>query len=178
MVRSTFGFVAGFALLVSACGGDSDSETFQTSVGSTKTVDKLTPAETAQFCKDGDAFAKDFEKTFTPKLCKVAGLLATTKAECDMLVNACLKEESEPDQSSGMCEPLTDCTATVGEVQKCLNDTIATFSAYLDKFPSCAQIADKSGTFPASEPVSPASCKAIEKTCPDVADFGSSVGDN
>lgn len=180
MVRAALGCVIGFALLVSACDSDSDGGggTFQTSVGSTKAVDKLTPAESAQFCKDGEAWSKDFEKTFTPKLCKIAGLGSTTKAECDMAVTACLNAPSDTSTSSGMCEPLTDCTATVGEVQKCFNDTITSLTAYLDKFPTCAQFGDKNATFPATEPTQPESCKAIAKTCPDVGDLGSELGDN
>lgn len=181
MNRLAIGFAVVGTLFSLACDSDDEggggSGTFNTSVGSSKTIDKLSSAESAQFCKDAEAWADSFSKSIGPKFCKVAGLLTDSKAECEKTVSDCVKEVSVPDESTGMCMPPENCTATVGEVEKCLNDTVTTLNSFLDKFPTCAQIADGSGSVPLSEPAQPASCKAIEKTCPDVAGVGSEFGD-
>ena len=182
MLNSKIGCVALLGVWFVACGGDDGGSTLKTSVDGSKRVDMLSSTETAQVCMDFESFAKDLEKDLKPKLCKVLALAFSgsgtpDKATCEQAVKECI---AAPDDSTDgdMCEIDKDCKATVAEVEKCVNDSFALISTYLDKFPSCAQLADGSGSVPATTPEQPASCKAIATTCPGIAstsdfdDFG------
>jgi hypothetical protein len=160
------------ATLAGACGGDDESG-FKTGVDTSKRIDQLSESETNQLCEDIYDWGVSLAKDFSPKLCKLSGLFETTREACEAAVTDCLKEPVEADDGD-MCMPLENCTATAAQVQRCLDDSIKVLGAYLDKFPSCAQLANGTGSVPASEPNEPASCKALETSCPD---FGSIFGD-
>lgn len=169
----------------SATGGSVD---FTTTVAGTKTIDKLTPAEAAQLCKDFEAASAKQTASLAPGVCKLAGLFSTlednsTQATCEAAVQSCLAEFNKPDTTEQMCEPITGCTASVAEVTKCLNDQYAAARAFFDALPTCEQNA-KGSTEPMGNgtgmgaPMQPASCKAIETTCPMIADGPSSDSDS
>lgn len=154
------------AAFVAACGGDDDSG-FQTSIDTGKSIDQLTSSESAQLCKDLTSWGEKAAKGLEPKFCKLVGVFAESKAECEKSVKDCINAPSEPDDG-GMCTPPTNCDATVAEVQKCLEDSIKALDGYLDEFPSCAELASDSVMEPA-DPGEPASCKTLEQRCPDYA---------
>lgn len=179
MLRSSLTVLVGMTLAMGACGGDDDGggSGFKTSVPSSKRVDMLSPAETQTLCQDFSKWGESLEKSLTPKICRLAGLLAPDKASCETAVKECIDEPSEP-SDGGMCEAPENCSASVGEMQACLNDTMNTLSSYLDKFPTCAQIASGSGSIPTQMPMKPASCAAIESKCPAIANgFDDIAGD-
>jgi hypothetical protein len=108
----------------------------------------------------------------------IDGIAKTSKFECDQAVGECLSQPHQPLTLSGRCDPLTNCSATVGEVQMCSYDTLLYIAAFLDEVPSCEQFWDQRNTFPRGEPMVPESCTAISNTCPEVADLVSRFGTN
>ena len=156
------------ALLLGACDDEGSSAGgFKTSIQTSKQVDKLTDTESAQLCKDLDAWGATEQKKLAPTLCRADGFESKSKAECEMAVADCIKVSPKSD-----CDALSNCSSTVAEVQKCLADSLDAITPYFSKFPTCAQLADRSAIFPARPPASPASCVAIKSKCPRVAAFG------
>lgn len=150
-------------------GGGTGSALFKTSVPGTRQADKLTPAELTQICKDLSASGDAVDKLLKPKTCKLAGVVAylltdQTQATCDDTVKSCLAKASDENE---MCQAIMNCTATVAEVIACNNDQVYAVAAFLDTYPTCAQLA--SGTTPpegTDGPQTPASCKVVEAKCP------------
>lgn len=161
-------FLVGFAMAVAACGGDDGGGSgFSTGVSGSKKLDQLSASETQQLCSDLEEWGQEVVENGRPKLCRIAGIFAEDEAQCEMLVQECINEPDEP--TPGMCEAPDNCSATVAEVQKCLDDAVVEFNKLLDQFPTCKQIASGMASVPVSQPQQPASCKAIESTCPDVS---------
>lgn len=62
----------------------------------------------------------------------------------------------------------SDCTATVGELEKCLKDYVDASFAAIDSMPSCSQVdADTDVSGLGAEPDMPRSCDVVEEKCPD-----------
>ncbi len=145
-----------------------------------KPVNQLTPDERMQACEVLQDYSVDFTEQITPKLCKITGVLAVFNRDqppaagaCDQAVNACLLlsmgDAGAPPATDNMCGAVqTNCMATVGEVEKCTNDTLTVVNAYLDLWPTCAQLAAGLGSVPFQIPSDPPSCTSIKPKCPDL----------
>ncbi|MCG5052092.1 MAG: hypothetical protein KA712_03945 [Myxococcales bacterium] len=152
-----------------------------------KRVDQLSPDELAQACKDFQNWGADFEAALTPKLCRVAGVLAAVGSpgspaanpgqSCQAAVAAC-EASATPDAGAPTetdCTAPENCTATVGELETCLNDSLARADTFLSAFPSCAMLAAGTGSLPLGLPQNPASCAPVEQKCPDLPMIGDLV---
>ena len=149
-------------------------------VDKTKPVNQLTPTELTQAFKELEASSDRLTEQTQPKLCRVVGVIAALGAEqsaadvCNQAVAACLAP-SMPDAGAGpasddMCTAQPTCSATVGEVEKCMNDMLTTVNAYLDLWPTCASAAAGMGSIP-TPPGDPVSCSSIRSKCPDLPSF-------
>lgn len=182
--------------LLSACGGDGKKKQSDAGVADArppdassgidfgldknKPVNQLTPDERVQACEALQDFSAGFTEQITPKLCKITGVLAVfgrnpppAAGTCDQAVNACLLlsmgDAGAPPATTNMCGAVqTNCMATVGEVEQCTNDTLTVVNAYLDLWPSCAQLAAGLGSVPFQIPSDPPSCTSIKPKCPDL----------
>ncbi len=93
---------------------------------------------------------------------------AELQAACQTAYEGCLAEPPTDDFSEGACDiPTENCTATVGEGEACLNDTIAAIQALESEIPSCSEVtlADLEGLGEV-EPEEPASCAVMDEKCP------------
>ncbi len=145
------------------------------SVDNSKQVGQLTEAEAGVMCEQTmKAMEGAISKSDT---CTLTGLLTAAfaggdKAVCQEAYEECMNKPEEPEDEDD-CKlddedsKLTDCTATVGEFEACINDTIAATSEAYEGL-SCdtdVETLDSMG-----DNLEPASCKAIEKKCPGLAE--------
>lgn len=167
-----------------ACGGSSDdggksSTTVNTSIPEDTKGSELTQAQTDELCDAAEAVA---EATFSESQIKptMCGFAAWSQAsafnmpsKCQDFYNECLKEPVEssgdpPVTEEGQCtKPSSTCTATVGEIEKCINDSFAQAKAMFAKFPGCADVGEEFSLEDLGSQESPASCKVVEAKCPE-----------
>jgi hypothetical protein len=138
---------AGLAL---GCGGD-DSDgagDVTTGIAPSKLLADITPSEAAQAC---ERLAAGFDRVFTRDLlvraiCTLVGAAtADTPAACATTRDMCIQEADQAGSDIMMgvdmgevdfdCEDgavLTECSATVGQLEACFNDTLDLVSATLE----------------------------------------------
>ena len=142
-----------------------------------KRINQLTPEERTQACEELQDWSEDFANEIAPKICRLAGVLAVLQSQppnlnaCGETVSRCsaasMTDAGAPPDTNNMCGAAqANCTATVGEVEKCTNDNLTVVNTYLDAFPTCAQLAAGTGSIPAQTPTDPPSCTAIKPKCP------------
>lgn len=170
--------VLGMAMTTVACSDDGDGGggNFSSGVSGTKKVGELSPTEVKTFC---DAAEKTLTSDgFRAPTCKLLAVVAAAsagegdlKTPCKMAYDECIKE---PSDDSAMCEaPPSTCTATVGEIEACLNDTQKLLNTIAGKLPSCDNLTQSSlemldeDSFDFDEP---ASCKSVQAKCPGYID--------
>lgn len=186
----SFGFVAALAssLFVVACGGDESNGGADpddvTSVDSDKKVSDLSDSEAKEYCEDGQSFAEGEYAKFDMKKI-TCGLIAQAfagsgaetdeeaKAACRDALESCLQQPDEPtppseDDCSSFATDAKECSATVGEVNKCYTDQINQLKA-LEGKDFCAEAKATSSETPDIGFEQPASCKAIATKCPSLA---------
>jgi len=130
-------------------GGGSGNGTFSTSVPSTTKLNNLSSGQATQLCSDFTSYATS---TLTPDFCRESGLLgallgggttdAQLQAACTAAYNNCLA--SDGGATTTMCDPTmlasnsgsSTCTATVGDLTSCLNDSTAPLRA----LPTCSTL--------------------------------------
>ncbi len=129
--------VGGMSALVSmaavGCSSSDGDGRIDSSVNESAVASDLTPEETQEVCSAAaDYFAMKFPAA---ELCKAAGLSAYITAGiagedpvegCQAAVDSCIEDDEAP-QISCVEEDETvssDCSATVGELETCLADTI------------------------------------------------------
>jgi hypothetical protein len=167
-----------------ACGGSSDdggksSTTVNTSIPAGTKGSDLTQAQTNELCDAAQAVAEASfsEAQIKPTMC---GFAAWTQAsalnmasKCQDFYNECLKAPQEssgdpPVEQTGECtKPSSSCTATVGEIEKCINDSFAQAKAMFAKFPGCDDVGKAFSLEDLGNDESPASCKVVEEKCPE-----------
>ncbi|MEQ8280160.1 MAG: hypothetical protein RMA76_01335 [Deltaproteobacteria bacterium] len=170
-----------FSATAFACGGGTS---FSAGVDGNKQVKDLTDSDAQTLCKAAEETANDFFDDNKDGFCKFSGAFAgifagslggDAQSTCEMAVTQC---ESQASTEPAMCEPMvTDCEATIAEIEACYNDSLDVAADLLDKFAgkSCADlIADESSLNITAD--TPASCVALEEKCPSL-EFGNvSVG--
>lgn len=140
-----------------------------------KPVNTLTDDEAKQLCEE---LQKD-EAGLESFSCKLSGILAVVFSGADTDAKAQAACKAAYDEcvaglmtSTGSCDAGAvngDCTATVAELEACMNDSKAAVEAASTQIPSCDTITLKdlmSGDTTPSMEDSPASCKVIEMKCP------------
>jgi hypothetical protein len=147
-------------------------------VPAAKKLSELTPAETAQLCEEAEALVdtSGLQKDMKEFTCKLAGITATMMAEgdsdadlqkaCKAAYDECMAEPAD-DEPAESCEfEETTCSATVGELESCMNDSLEMIGEIKSKLPSCDKVTKESvgdvmGDLFTLEPSE--SCKALEK---------------
>ena len=155
-------------------GGD-----FDTGLPADKPISTLTDAEITGLCSKFDDFyskgavatgLKDFSCTFSGIFAALLGGAdtdAAAQAACKTAYDACIAAPSET--TSSCSKPSATCTATVGEVEACTNDSAKYVAQLGDLLPSCAELtlADLMDMGADMTPAEPASCTTLEMKCPD-----------
>jgi hypothetical protein len=183
MKRGSLVMVAG--LLLAACDGSSHSN-FSTGMDSGKTPASMSPADRATLCTKVESFLPTLMSK--ADMCKLSGMMGAMlgmgggdlKALCTAAYDACMKEPDDPVETTGdtasCSQGMSTCTATVGEIESCMNDLDAMMRAEMAKIPSCSQLtlSDFTATSTTTETTtSPASCTALEAKCPDMGETAS-----
>ena len=175
--------VAGATLPSLGCGDDDKPGTGPVASGlpADKPVGTLTSAEATQLCKAVDSSLSD--AVISDSLCKFVAVFgvsveaavmpsatdAMLQASCTTGFNQC---KASPSSTGDACKPApASCTATVGEVEKCLGDMKAAVAALGASVPACNTLTRASLNSPsggAGALKEPESCAALERKCPDL----------
>lgn len=166
-------------------GGASPSGgSFSTTVPASTNLGSLTSAQATQLCADlskftNGAFSNELGTFTCNSLAVVSAIGASTdaaaQAACKMAESSCKATPTMPTMSTCMAPNSTTCTATVGDLEACLNDITKTFATLGASIPACATLTVAQVTaFLASEQdggtaglVEPASCVTFDTKCPD-----------
>lgn len=174
---------------LTACGSDDEGKKagapFSSSV-SGKPLSQLTDAEMTELCANvGDYYVTDPDlKSGTCRFAGVGMAVASLlfgektdeqlRATCAEFESACLRAESTGGTQQGTCEkPGATCTATVAELEACINDSRDAVSNALLSMPSCETLkrsdigAPTAGPAPAMQLPNPESCQIFQQKCPD-----------
>jgi hypothetical protein len=168
------------ALVALACGGSGSAGTpsggseVDTGLPANKSMADLTESEVSQFC----AAMVELSASILPETCAFAGALsaameyslvgttdvATLRETCQTARDECLA----PEQTSSSCEMPEACTATVGEVEACLNASVGQFMELVAQVPTCEELepSDFEQQSSAEALATPPECTAIETSCP------------
>lgn len=164
MARALFG-IAILSMIALGC-GDGGSGSSTSSVSQSKKLSELTATDLKSICSAHEAQLNDLANT-----CSAVGIGASSKAECQSLVDDCNKGGSMPKTDSIDCagantSDLAGCSATVGDFESCLNSLASYFRGL-----TCADYA--------KPPTPPACFQSIQAKCPKLfgsADSSSSSG--
>jgi len=192
-MRSQISFsVAVVAMVGVGCGSSGGGgPTFSTRVPSGSAVNTLTPAQLTQLCNDIDSFtSKELSSTSICQAATVA-IVAQQAAQNTGLSDAelqllCSSEMSvvcssgttgSPDGGASNCGSGANCTATVGQISACLNDQGAAIARYEGMFPACNAVtrAKLAAINLDAGIAKPASCTALQSSCPSFASASTST---
>lgn len=133
-------------------------------VQGSKPLGQVTDAEAMQLCEWSTAAA--YEPSSKETCTTLSAAFTTNREECESSVTECLKEvgvDEEPEETcdtASAAELPANCTATVAEFEKCVEDLNAANRALFSNT-TCADV----GEIDLESDV-PASCQAIEPKCP------------
>ena len=152
---------------LTACGGAEGNET------DTATLSDLTADQIAANCARFDSIEADF-KGF---LCTAFSINSPDPASCESAKTMCLAAEDEDEDEACFLEAadLSACTATVADLNSCIDATAAQISAANDLI-SCDIAGDEAALEEADEALDdskfaqPAECAALEAICPGIFD--------
>lgn len=175
--------------LALACGGDDDDDdkgsgnpqtggSIDSGLPSSTPANQLSTEETAALCEElgaaGERWANDAQ--LKSGMCRYAAYMSAVflgelsgdaKGLCESTYSDCM---AEPATSETQCtEPSDQCTATVGEIEKCLNEGMAGLSRALDDIPSCDELTDEIDLSVLAA-ANPESCEVVSQKCPEVLD--------
>jgi hypothetical protein len=168
--------------LAAACGDDGGGGG-GSGVSGAKTVDDVTDADAKKICMW--TYEQTQNVSFSDRdLCEIrAKALSSSTSECKELVDACLKDPTEPEPDDGPdCDdattkdlPATCSEVTVHDYESCVRGIFATVKKAFEGV-SCTS----SGDFPSFADVAgdpPSSCDPIVKHCPEMLSdlFGDAV---
>lgn len=184
-MRCIWGIVALGAPAVLACGGGEVSS----GVDGDKKGSELSTDEVKKVC---EAIIEYQNKTIEKKdICKVYGLTAAQTAynlnsndesiqkACRDAVESCESDDVESEDAQRVCSSpgdLSQCTATVEEIETCANERVdATVESYRD-LPSCASFTrlyfEQDPDDNEEETVSSAACRSVQSKCNVVLKWG------
>jgi hypothetical protein len=134
----------------------------------------LTDDQVDQLCEDfGERFSgAEFDDTACRMTSVFSAILAQSDEQaqqlCKMAYDEC--KASPPDTTESCEKPGAECTATVDELNACLDDINETFGSLGDAIPSCdtLKLTDVAGLFAQfGSFMNPESCATYEEKCPD-----------
>lgn len=96
-----------------------------------------------------------------------AALAGGDAASCQAAYDECLKAPTETMEKCS--KPSAACTATVGEIEACFNDSMVQVKQLLSALPGCDDVG-KMADGPMLEGASPASCEVVQQKCPEALD--------
>lgn len=150
--------------VLAACGDDEGG------VPSNKKVSELTPAQWTSWCEaNAGAFAKDVKQAS----CTMAGLSVKQSGQgtCEAARDACLAKDVEgiDCKSAPVARDggVGNCSATVGEMQKCYDDLVAAIRPVLSGLSCSSNLIDLASKLQSLGNLEPASCKAVASKCPE-----------
>lgn len=154
MTRTICTLALGLAASIGCGGGDGGSTQLSTGVDGTKQYGAVTADENQKICNAtaawvGTAFDAAKMKEFGCKLAGVVGGVFGGTAACQSAYDMC-KNAAPPDGGAGMpmgatCnKPASTCTATVAELEACLNAIPANLDKLVNALPSCANVSAQS----------------------------------
>lgn len=166
----------------SSAGSNSGSPgDFDTGLPANTPISDLTDAEIAGLCSKFDEFystgsvgtdLKEFSCRFSGIFAAALGGADTdakAQAACKTAYDACVVAPTETTEECG--KPTGMCTATIGEIEACANDSAKALQQLTSSFPSCSELtlADLMdlGGGGDTESQQPASCATVEMKCPD-----------
>jgi hypothetical protein len=165
----------------SAGSGTGSSGDLNTGLPDDKPISSLTDAEITDLCGKIDAFYSEGKvaDSLEDLSCRFAGMFAAAfsapetdaaaRAACQAAYDDCVAAPAEVTEKC--TKPTGMCTATVGEIEACANDSAKALDQLASTFPSCAELtlADLEGTDGGDPmtPADPASCTTVEMKCPD-----------
>lgn len=176
--------------LIPGCGGGSgDGGSVSSGVDPTKRGDDLTDDEARQICEAGSDYIERRMSKIDP--CNFAGVLAAqlmatldpsaTDAQiqevCTEGIRACEQTDNEdpitaPEADS--CDDLNvpdECSATVGEIERCIQDTVDVSLSVFTDLPACGSLTrDFLENYTGPDTQTPASCVALDEKCPGVVE--------
>lgn len=158
--------------VLGACGDDDKG-----GVSSSAKVSELTPAQWTSWCEENAAtFAKDVQRAG----CTLAGLAAkqAQQGTCETVRDQCTANDTDDGidcKSAPVARDggVTNCSATVGELQKCYDDLMAAIKPVLSGLTCSSNLLDLTSKMQSIATTQPASCKVIATKC---ADFAPSFG--
>ncbi len=179
-----------------ACGDDSDggggsdqsSDLFEADIDASDDtpVDELEESDTEALCAQledaGETLEQELGEDGLKRLtCTAFAVLlggGGNEAACEAAVEECMASEEgfEPDEEEEFeCSEVEDCSATVAEMEACINDSINATRALVNGL-TCANALER---LQGAEEA-PASCQAIEDKCPGILedDEGGDGGDD
>jgi hypothetical protein len=187
------------AMLLAACssggssspdGGSSSTGPFDTTISSSLRLSELSSSQQQTLCEEFQAFATSTSwDDVIEGGCRLGGIIAATfsnpqddaalQAACMTTYEQCKSVVNDPSTTADVdCTPDSGpwtCSATVGEVITCLNDTVTELANILLSIPMCSEVtlADVQGDAGISFDLqSPPSCQALQAKCPASAKRG------
>jgi len=170
----------------SAAGAAStNSGSFSSGLPGDKQLGSLTDDEAAALCKklseyfaDGSAVSKSFEEM----TCRLGSVVLATlggpatdaalQASCKGFYDSCVAAPTMNSESCGKAD--ASCTATVGEYEACVNDSVKQIGQLGTAVPACDKLTLSSAAtvFAGGASTSPASCQAVSTKCPNAPTAG------
>lgn len=173
----TRAFISAAAVLGAVgCGGDDSGGTG--GVSSNEKVGDLSAAEAKALCKSLSSKLQQVGDAQTDLVCvaQSAALSGGNADTCESSVGQCKEQygddltiDCETDGETGVSDACND--VTVGELNDCLDATIAALDAVSKKVTCSTPLSDLQDLSTSFE--TPAACTKIDAKCPDVADMGS-----
>jgi hypothetical protein len=144
---------------------------FETDLPDDTSLGELTEEQYRQYCEQ--ALEYIVTRALVPGCQYYAATYALelgSAALCPTLLSVCLGMEPEEVQAQlgieSDCTKPEDCTATVAEMEACVNDLAAEAEQALDTAPQCSELTDTTVLEPPTQPPTPASCAVVEAACP------------
>lgn len=169
---------------VSGCGssdGSSGNGVYSSGVDSSKQISSLTDVEIQEICQSSTDYVTglvnggQFKDSSCTAAADVVGLFAASTGTadqatmlCQSTYDACVQDFMATVSPPTSCVKPANCTITVGQLEQCANDRVATYGS--NTLPSCANadfttltMADITAAIPTS--TGPASCTQAEQNC-------------
>jgi hypothetical protein len=171
--------VSGLALAAigATCGGD--GSTFSSGVDKGSQLGSLSAGDAQKVCTSlNEWMQSNFAPDIKEVTCRFTGVTAAALAGndksrqemlCKSAYDQCMMSSSNNPIQPASCEkPPSDCTATVGELESCVNDMVPLLEKVIGAIPTCQQLASGATATPPTGLEEPASCKTFNSKCDDL----------
>jgi hypothetical protein len=173
--------------LAGACGGGGGGSSVDTGLSETRLLSDVTPEEATNAC---EAIERSFTTRLSPEtivraVCEMFGAVFTQNAaDCRTMADTCVQDAENGDgdisldelrqdfdcETESVGDDLEGCSATVGDLEACFEDTISLMESTLTRF-SCQDAgtltqADREAMEGFGDLEPPASCQVLSEQCP------------